>query len=171
MISTTNDFHLSNVAEVKGNHGSMRANLMKLVLLIFQYLLGTFFLVSGIAKVNAPFIFLEDVIAYRLLGEKMAVATAALLPWIEVVFGACLLIGVALDGALLGIVLLSHVFIAAQLWALYNGYDIDCGCGGGWGGSVGFKSISKTVTIGVVSVTSYYLLVRQKRPRVALGGM
>ncbi len=98
---------------------------------IVRLALGGILLWAGLSKMQRPYEFLEAVNRYSLLAPQGVILISALLPWIEVMVGLCLLIGLLTGGALVGCMLLSAVFIVAQSSALWRGLLIPCGCSGG----------------------------------------
>lgn len=91
----------------------------------FVYSGGTKLWVSGLAR------FVEDIGNYQLLPEVLVFPAACLVPWLELVAGLCLMLGLWVRGAVLilgGLVAGFSVFIA---WAWTKQLDIACGCHGG----------------------------------------
>jgi hypothetical protein len=107
--------------------------------------LGGLFVYAGIQKHLAPYEFAEAILAYQLLPSGLVGVVAATLPWLEMVSGAALILGVLLisrrvanpfpvgsilrRGALLLILGQSVLFIAVLLITMARGLKIDCGCG------------------------------------------
>jgi len=107
--------------------------------------------------------------AYQLLPGDSAVTVGHLLPVVEVVVGACLVLGLLTRGAAALSALLFVAFIVgiASVWA--RGITIDCGCFGGGGYDPDAASqypweIARDV--GLFALSAY--LVWQGRTRVAL---
>lgn len=95
--------------------------------------LGLWFVYSGGSKlwVSGLGRFAEDIGNYQLLPPAMAFPAACLVPWLELLAGLCLMLGLWLRGAILvmcGLVAGFSVFI---LWAWSKQLDIRCGCHGG----------------------------------------
>ena len=113
-------------------------------LLFARVILAATFLYMGSMKVDEPFEFLKQVRQYQMLPETPAIylnATAIVLPWLEIVAGIALLIGLRFRGAAAAIALMLLVFTPA---ILIRGLHIlsekggsffevvfDCGCGTG----------------------------------------
>jgi uncharacterized membrane protein YphA (DoxX/SURF4 family) len=95
------------------------------------FVLAAVFVVAGIAKIADPPQFAHEVHNYALLPESAVNALALLLPWIEVIAGVFLFLGVWRRAAagILGVSLL--VFIVALSINLARGRAVDCGCFGG----------------------------------------
>jgi uncharacterized membrane protein YphA (DoxX/SURF4 family) len=95
-----------------------------------QFVLAAFFVVAGIAKVVDPPGFAHEVHNYQLVPGIAVNAMALVLPWLEIVVGLALFLGLATRTAarILGILLL--IFIAALSINLARGRPVDCGCFG-----------------------------------------
>lgn len=104
---------------------------MLVVALILRTMLALALIYSGATKALAPFAFLDAVLRYELVGPRVAMGVAAILPWLEIVGGVALLYRrtAVAAGWIAGS--LGLVFIAAQVSALARGLEIACGCVGG----------------------------------------
>lgn len=113
-------------------------------LLVARLVLGPTFLVMGQAKIADPVAFLKLVREYDLVPVSMPWLLNVLavgLPWLEVVCGALLLLGVALRGAaltVLGMLLMFTVAIVLRALSIQAAEGVafcsiafDCGCGSG----------------------------------------
>lgn len=113
-------------------------------LLLARVILAATFLYMGSMKLGEPFEFLKQIRLYQMLPETPPIylnATAIVLPWLEIVAGVALLIGLRFRGAAAAIALMLLVFTPA---ILVRGLHIlsekggsffevvfDCGCGTG----------------------------------------
>jgi len=96
--------------------------------LCFRYFLGGIFLYAGIVKVIDPAGFALSIYNYKLLPEGMINAVAILLPWVEIMVGGSLLLGVWTMGSSLVVSVLLGIFACALSINLARGPDISCGC-------------------------------------------
>jgi len=95
--------------------------------------LAAVFLVSGVLKALDPDATYVAVRAYDVLPKAGVAIVATVLPWLEIVLGVLLLLGVATRTvAAVGAGLLL-VFVAGVTQAWARGLSIDCGCFGGGG--------------------------------------
>ena len=96
--------------------------------------LAAVFLVSGVLKAIDPDATYVAVRAYDLLPKLGVALVAGVLPWLEIVIGLFLLVGIATRTVAIASAVLLLAFMAgvAQAWA--RGLSIDCGCFGGGGG-------------------------------------
>jgi uncharacterized membrane protein YphA (DoxX/SURF4 family) len=67
---------------------------------------------------------------YRLLPANLVNPVAIILPGVEIVTGLCLMVGLLLKGSRFIATALVMLFLAAILWAISQGLDIECGCFG-----------------------------------------
>jgi uncharacterized membrane protein YphA (DoxX/SURF4 family) len=95
-----------------------------------QFVLAAFFAVAGFLKIADPPGFAHEIHNYGLVPGAAVNAMALILPWLEVVAGVALFLGIAKRSAarILGILLL--VFIIALSINLARGRPVDCGCFG-----------------------------------------
>lgn len=95
-----------------------------------QFLLAALFVVAGVAKIADPPAFAHEIHNYRLLPGGAVNALALVLPWLEVVAGVALFLGVFRRTAAGVVALLLIVFIGAIGINLAKGRPIDCACFG-----------------------------------------
>ena len=90
--------------------------------------LGAIFVVSALPKIADPPSFAHMIYNYRLLPAGLINISALVMPWVELLCGLALVIGVWRKPALAIIGLMLVVFIAAISFNLARGNAIDCGC-------------------------------------------
>lgn len=93
-----------------------------------QLALGAIFIVAAIPKIADPPSFAHMIYNYRIVPGPLVNVMALLMPWIEILAGLALVLGVWKRGARALIGLLLVVFIVAILINLARGNAIDCGC-------------------------------------------
>jgi len=93
-----------------------------------QIALGAIFIVAALPKVVDPPSFAHMIYNYRLVPGAAVNALALVMPWVEILVGLALILGVwpREAAALAGLLLL--VFIAAIGLNLVRGHAVDCGC-------------------------------------------
>lgn len=102
--------------------------LQPLLQLGLRLFLGWVFITSGWEKLQAMHVFVPMVLAYKVLPDQLALIYAKALPWVELLAGSYLVIGLFTRYAAgaIGAMLLS--FIIAIAMVLIRGDVIDCGC-------------------------------------------
>lgn len=120
----------------------------KYLLFTIRIILGVLFIYSAITKITDLDYFAKSLYNYRLLPEELLNFFALIIPWLELIVGLLLIIGIyTRESALLGSILMI-IFIGAVGIALARGLDIECGCFGTRDGSrVGFLKIIEDVLI------------------------
>ncbi len=122
----------------------MSASVMRFVYSAVGIVLGGLFVYAGVQKHLAPYDFAEAVMGYQLLPQSLTGLTVAILPWLEMVSGVALILGVLplkrlvinrfpvgtllRRSALLLILGQSLLFVAVLLITIARGLEIDCGC-------------------------------------------
>lgn len=100
--------------------------------LIGRVVLGCWFVYSGGLLIFGPGLdrFTYDVGNYKLLTPPWDAVLAYTLPWLELIAGLFLMLGIYRKGAILTIAGLVVVFAIGIGWAWKQGLDISCGCHG-----------------------------------------
>lgn len=90
--------------------------------------LGVFFVVASLPKIVDPPSFAHMIYNYRILPGALINSAALVMPWVELIAGIALILGVwkRSAGAIIGSMLV--VFIVAIAINLARGNAIDCGC-------------------------------------------
>jgi len=97
-------------------------------LLCLRVALGLVFILASVDKIQNPDQFATAIANYRLLPYELIHGTAIVLPWIEVVTGSLLLLGIWTRANALLTSFMLLVFILAIAQALWRHLDISCGC-------------------------------------------
>jgi uncharacterized membrane protein YphA (DoxX/SURF4 family) len=114
-------------------------------LLLARLLVGGMFAYLAVMKLRDPMNFLKQVHLYGILPTEPSLylnLTAAVLPWLELLCGVALLLGVCVRGAALtvnGMLLFFTPVLFLRAWGIYQGGTVgsfcavkfDCGCGSG----------------------------------------
>jgi putative oxidoreductase len=100
-----------------------------IMLRTLEVFLGGLFFYAGFQKLLYPYEFAEAVMAYRLLPEILIGAVVAVLPWVEVASGLCLVVGLKRRSCLVILSGLLASFLVIILITMIRGLKIDCGCG------------------------------------------
>lgn len=129
-------------------------------LLLIRIALGIGFLWAGLSKISEPSNFSSLIENYEILSPAASRMTALLLPRLELLIGACLVLGLFTRAAALCASVLSFGFASAVGSALYRGLQIDCGCFGS-GSAVSWTHVWLDLAI---LLASGWLLLRSPGP-------
>jgi len=100
----------------------------KWLVLAIRLILGITFIWASIDKIANPGGFALSIYNYRMLPHETINFMAIVMPWLELVTGILIIVGVLMRGSALWIGVMLMVFIIALSSALARGLDIDCGC-------------------------------------------
>ncbi|HEV8657006.1 MAG TPA: MauE/DoxX family redox-associated membrane protein [Thermoanaerobaculia bacterium] len=93
-----------------------------------QLALGALFVIAAVPKIADPPSFAHMIYNYRILPAGLINISSLVLPWVELLCGLALIVGIWRKAALAIIAILLAVFIAAISLNLARGNAIDCGC-------------------------------------------
>ncbi len=103
------------------------------MLLVFRLILGAIFTASGIAKLSNRIELISVVSGYGLLPQGLVEFYGSVLPWVELIIGCLLVLGLfSKMTSITGVVLLVS-FISANIYTMFSGNGSGsslCGCFG-----------------------------------------
>ncbi len=94
----------------------------------FRWILGITFIYASYYKILSPADFAKMVYGYNLFPEVLINLIAIVLPFVELISGLCLLLGIYPRSAALIINGLLLAFIIILIINIIRGYEFDCGC-------------------------------------------
>lgn len=102
---------------------------MKFVFRLWAICLGLLLISAGMSKIDSPLATLASIYSYQIpLPDWLANASAHCLPWVEILLGFLIIIGVwpfAVTSAAI-LLLAVFTFLTSQAW--WRGLPIECGC-------------------------------------------
>jgi hypothetical protein len=90
--------------------------------------LGGIFVYASYDKILHPVPFAEIVFNYQILPDLLVNLVSLFLPWIELLVGLSLILGIWSFGSVLICTFLLVVFFSTLVFNVARGLDIDCGC-------------------------------------------
>jgi uncharacterized membrane protein YphA (DoxX/SURF4 family) len=93
-----------------------------------RVILGAVFIYASLEKIQHPGEFAQAIYNYRMVPDALINIMAIVLPWLELICGILIIVGVFVRGSALLIGAMLAVFIVALSSALMRGLDISCGC-------------------------------------------
>ena len=93
-----------------------------------QIALGAIFFAAALPKIADPPSFAHMIYNYRVLPSQLINLSALMMPWVEILAGLALILGVWKRGARWIIGAMLVVFMLAIAFNLMRGNAIDCGC-------------------------------------------
>jgi putative oxidoreductase len=98
--------------------------------LLLRIVLGGLFVWASGHKILHPQLFAEEVANYGILPPVLVNLCALILPWVELIAGSFLILGLFTRSSALTLCLLLLVFLIAISLNLFRGIQIECGCFG-----------------------------------------
>ncbi len=107
---------------------SAQRNWARIPILLSRLFLGGIFVYASYDKIIHPAPFAEIVYNYQILPDVLVNLVSLFLPWLELLVGLSLILGIWLPGAVLICNLLLLAFFSTLVFNMARGLDIDCGC-------------------------------------------
>jgi putative oxidoreductase len=127
---------------------------------ICGWVLGGVFVYAGISKILDPAQLAAQIRNYQLAPWWLIHPAALVLPWVEILAGLLLILGIWAIEATLVLGGLLALFMVAIGWAMHLGLDIECGCFAGHT-KVGFARLAEDG--GLLAVAVLGLIVRRRK--------
>jgi putative oxidoreductase len=137
-----------------------------LMTLLSRLLIGGMFIVASFYKIIDPVSYAKSIIYYHIVPSELINLMALALPWLELLVGVALIVGVAYRGAVWWANLLLVVFVAALASTIARNLDIDCGCFKAGHKATGPAWDSLTFDVVAMIFSLQLLLSRSKRWRL-----
>jgi uncharacterized membrane protein YphA (DoxX/SURF4 family) len=134
----------------------------KPVLWVFRILVGGVFIWAGLLKVLDPLEFAQNIANYRVFPRDLSFLIALVLPWVEVLCGALVILGLFRSGSSLLLSGLLGVFLVLITVTIIRGLDVNCGCFGSIGRHVDYRLLGTDIILLYMTVN---IFISSFRPR------
>ena len=108
---------------------------MNVLVAVLRVSLGAVFLYACASKLFHPTEFADMVMGYRIVPNELITLVASVLPWLELLVGLGLVVGLLSAGCAAWATFMSSVFLVAKVSVILRGLDVSCGCFSVNGGS------------------------------------
>lgn len=132
-----------------------------------RLVVGAVFLYAGAIKIADPAAFAKNIYHYQMLPDLAVNLMALMLPWLECVAGAALILAPRLRrGAAGWIVLMLLMFTSAIVISILRGLDISCGCMSTSpdAARIGWKKVAENA--GLLALSIYAFIQAGRHPAV-----
>ena len=129
------------------------------VVILCRLVLGGVFIYASLDKIANPAEFAKAIGNYHVLPFGLENLLALFLPWLELLTGILLIVGIMVDGATILIISMNIVFIFAISQALARGISIECGCfsvSTEGGSNIGFQTILRDFVYLIMAFIIFY---------------
>ena len=126
------------------------------LILLIRFLLGLVFIYASYDKILDSEKFARDIANYHIIPFGLENSIAIILPWLELLIGMGIILGIFLDGSVVlsGSFLILFIFMIFQ--AMMRGFNIECGCGLKEGEMVGWSKILENIVFLGASYIVFY---------------
>ena len=127
--------------------------------ILCRLVLGGVFIYASLDKIAHPAEFAKAIGNYHVLPFGLENLLALFLPWLELLTGILLIVGIMVDGATILIISMNIVFIFAISQALARGISIECGCfsvSTEGGSNIGFQTILRDFVYLIMAFIIFY---------------
>ena len=125
-----------------------------------RIILGAVFLWASFGKILEPGDFARSISNYHIVPFGIENIVALILPWLELLIGMGLILGIMVDGSVQLSAILLIMFILMIGQAMLRGFNIECGCGLKEGEMIGLNKILENI---VFLGGAYIVMQRKKR--------
>ena len=130
------------------------------LIVITRIILGGVFLWASFGKILEPGDFARSISNYHIVPFGIENIVALILPWLELLIGMGLILGIMVDGSVQISAILLIMFILMIGQAMLRGFNIECGCGLKEGEMIGLNKILENI---VFLGGAYIVMQRKKR--------
>lgn len=95
---------------------------------LIRLFIGVVFIYAAYYKITDPYTFAKSIWYYHLVPGDGINLMALILPWVELLCGLALILGLFYNGAVVLVNLMMVMFILALGSTIVRGIDIECGC-------------------------------------------
>ena len=115
------------------------------LIVITRIILGVVFLWASFGKILEPGDFARSISNYHIVPFGIENIVALILPWLELLIGMGLILGIMVDGSVQISAILLIMFILMIGQAILRGFNIECGCGLKEGEMIGLNKILENI--------------------------
>ena len=124
--------------------------------LVIRVYLGSIFIYASMSKITDPAVFAENIAAYRIMPFWGLNLTAIILPWLELICGFLLIIGLRTRATAVIVAGLLIIFTVFVIINIFRGSDISCGCFDEVGEPIGWAKVAQNTTWFIMTIMIFY---------------
>jgi putative oxidoreductase len=124
--------------------------------LVIRVYIGSIFIYASMSKITDPAVFAENIAAYRIMPYWGLNLTAIILPWLELICGFLLIIGLRTRATALILAGLLSIFTVFVIINIFRGSDISCGCFDEVGEPIGWAKVAQNTTWFIMTIMIFF---------------
>ena len=124
--------------------------------LVLRIYIGSIFIYASMNKITDPAVFAENIAVYRIMPYWGLNLTAVILPWLELLCGFLLIIGLRTRATALILSGLLFMFTVFVIINIFRGSDITCGCFDEVGEPIGWAKVAQNTTWFIMTMMVFF---------------
>jgi len=124
--------------------------------LVIRLYIGSIFIYASMSKITDPAVFAENIAAYRIMPYWGLNLTAIILPWLELICGFLLIIGLRTRATALILAGMLTIFTVFVIINIFRGSDISCGCFDEVGEPIGWAKVAQNTTWFIMTIMIFF---------------
>lgn len=114
---------------------------------MFRLVVGGVFIWAGILKILEPLEFAQNIANYRVVSRDISFFLALVLPWLEVLCGILVILGILRSASSFLLSGMLGIFLVLITITILRGLDVDCGCFGSIGRHVDYRLLLTDIVL------------------------
>jgi putative oxidoreductase len=123
---------------------------------VLRVYIGSIFIYASMSKITDPAVFAENIAVYRIMPYWGLNLTAVILPWLELLCGFLLIIGLRTRATALILAGLFFMFTIFVIINIFRGSDITCGCFDEVGEPIGWAKVAQNTTWFIMTMMVFF---------------
>jgi uncharacterized membrane protein YphA (DoxX/SURF4 family) len=123
---------------------------------VLRVYIGSIFIYASMNKITDPAVFAENIALYRIMPYWGLNLTALILPWLELLCGILLIIGVRTRATALILAGLLFMFTLFVVINIFRGSDITCGCFDEVGEPIGWAKVAQNTIWFIMTMMVFF---------------
>jgi putative oxidoreductase len=123
---------------------------------VLRVYIGSIFIYASMSKITDPAVFAENIAVYRIMPYWGLNLTALILPWLELLCGFLLIIGLRTRATALILAGLLFMFTLFVIINIFRGSDITCGCFDEVGEPIGWAKVAQNTTWFIMTMMVFF---------------
>jgi uncharacterized membrane protein YphA (DoxX/SURF4 family) len=124
--------------------------------LVLRIYIGSIFIYASLSKITDPAVFAENIAVYRIMPYWGLNLTAIILPWLELLCGFLLIIGLRTRATALILAGLLFMFTIFVIINIFRGSDITCGCFDEVGEPIGWAKVAQNTAWFIMTLMVFF---------------
>ncbi len=124
--------------------------------LVVRIYIGSIFIYASMSKITDPAVFAENIAVYRIMPYWGLNLTAVILPWLELICGFLLIIGLRTRATALILAGLLFMFTIFVIINIFRGSHFSCGCFDEVGEPIGWAKVAQNTTWFIMTIMIFF---------------